>query len=94
MWEHPYRLDLAMYVGAALPPKGIPELVTEVENIRKEMERWKGDDIRGLLVHTIDKRRQDRIAMRRMNVRMLRQQGPKALARWLWDRALRRFGLR
>jgi len=94
VWEHPYRLDLAMYVGAQLPPKGIPELVSEVENIRKEMERWRSSSGRGLLVHTVTQRLQDRIARRRMNVRMLRQQGPKVLARSLWDRALRRFGLR
>lgn len=30
-WEHPYRLDLGIYLGSALPPKGLPELVTEVE---------------------------------------------------------------
>jgi hypothetical protein len=50
-WKDTYRLDLGMYLGSALPPKGIPELVTEVENIRKEMERWRGSGLRGLLVH-------------------------------------------
>lgn len=91
-WEHPYRLDLGMYLGSALPPKGIPELVTEVENIRKEIEKWKGSSGGGLLVH--DQRRQDRIATRRMNAYILRQQGRKALARSLWERTLSRFGLR
>jgi hypothetical protein len=93
-WKDTYRLDLGMYLGSALPPKGIPELVAEVENIRKEIGKWQGSSSRGLLVHILDQRRQDRIAMRRMNVRILRQQGPRALARWLRDRALRRFGLR
>ncbi len=93
-WEDTYRLDLGMYLGSALPPKGMPELVAEVENIHKEIRKWQGSSGRGLLVHILDQRRQDRIAMRRMNLRMLRQQGPKALARWLRDRALRRFGLR
>jgi hypothetical protein len=93
-WKHPYRLDLGMYVGAALPPKGIPELVTEVENIRKEIGKWQGGSGRGLLVHVVDQRRQDRIAMRRMYVRMLRQQGPKAVTRGLWGRTRSRFGLR
>jgi hypothetical protein len=83
-----------MYLGSALPPKGIPELVAEVENILKEIKKWQGSNTQGLLVHTVDQRRQDRIAMHRMNARMLRQQGPMALARWLRDRALRRFGLR
>jgi hypothetical protein len=90
-WEHPYRLDLGMYLGSQLPPKGIPELVAEVENLRKEIEKWKGS---GILVHTIDQRRQDRIARRRMNAHILRQRGRKALARSLWDQTLSRFGLR
>ena len=92
-WDHPYRLDLGMYVGSQLPPKGIPELVTEVENIRKEIEKWKGRGLRGLLVHTVDQQRRDRIDMRRMNVRVLRQQGARALARRLLARTLQRFGL-
>jgi len=92
-WKHPYRLDLGMYVGSQLPPKGIPELVTEVENIRKEIERWRGGGLRGLSVRMIDQRRLDKIDRRRINVRVLRQQGPKALAQRLLAQALRRFGL-
>lgn len=63
-----------------------------MENIRREIEKWKGSG--GLFVHTIDQRRQDRMATRRMNAYILRQQGRKALARSLRDRALSRFGLR
>jgi hypothetical protein len=88
-----YRLDLGMYVGSALPPKGIPELVAEVENIRKEMEKWKGGGLRGLSVRMIDQRRQDRIDRRRIHVRVFRQQGTKALAQRLLAQALTRFGL-
>ena len=94
-WKDTYRLDLGMYLGSALPPKGIPELVTEVENIRKEISKWQGSSsLRGLLVHTVSQRREDSVARRRMYGRMLRHRGPKVLARYLWDRALRRFGLR
>jgi hypothetical protein len=89
-WTEPYRLDLGMYLDSE-PAKGIPELVTELGNIRKEIEKWKGS---GILVHTIDQQRQDRIKTRRMNAYILRQQGRSALARSLWDRALRRYGLR
>src|SRR2546421_652681 len=88
-WSDLYRLDLGIYLGSQLPPKGIPELVTEVENVRKEIERWRDSGIR---VHASDQRRQDRIATRRTNARIFRQQGHRALARWLWDRALRRYG--
>ena len=92
-WKDTYRLDLGMYLGSALPAKGIPELVSEVENIRKEMERWRGSGGRGLLAQPIDQRRRDKIDNRRMHVRILRQQGPKALAQSLMAQALRRFGL-
>ena len=92
-WKDTYRLDLGMYLGSALPPKGIPELVTEVENIRKEMERWRGSGGHSLLVQPIEQRRRDKIDRRRMHVRILRQQGPKALAQRLWGQFLSRFGL-
>lgn len=89
-WRDLYRLDLGMYLGSQLPPKGIPELVAEVENLRTEIARWRGDGIR---VHASDQRWQDRITTRRMNAHIFRQQGRKALARSLWDRALRRDGV-
>ena len=82
-----------MYLGSALPPKGIPELVAEVENIRKEMEKWKGGGLRGLSVRMSDPRRLDKIDRRRIHVRVFRQQGTKALAQRLLAQALRRFGL-
>jgi hypothetical protein len=74
-------------------PKGLPELVAEVKKIRTELEKWRAG-IRGLLVQTVDQRRQHRIEARRHNVQILRRQGPRALARWLRDRALWRSGLR
>jgi hypothetical protein len=92
-WEHPYRLDLGIYLGSALPPKGLPELVAEVEKIRKELEKWK-EGVRGLRVVAVDRRSQQRIEWRRHHVRILRHQGPRALARSLWDRTLWRLGLR
>ena len=93
-WEDRYRLDLSMYIGAGLPPKGIPELVAEVESIRKEIETWRLSGGRGLLVHNLDQRRKDRIAGRRTKVRIFRKSGAKAFVRWQWDRALSQFGLR
>lgn len=90
-WEHPYRLDLGIYLGSQEPPKGLPELVTEVEKIRKELEKWR-EGGRGLRVVTVDRRRQQRREWRHHHVRILRRQGPRALARSLWDRALWRLG--
>jgi hypothetical protein len=92
-WEHPYPLDLGIYLGSQEPPKGLPELVTEVENIRKELQKWRAGT-RGLLVQAIDRRRQQRREWRHHHVRILRRQGPRGLARSLWDRALWRLGFR
>jgi hypothetical protein len=88
-----YRLDLGVYSGSQLPRKGLPELVDEVKTIREELAKWR-PGTSGLLVHTVDKRRQDRRQLRRYNVRTLRTQGPKAFARQLWQRALWRLGIR
>jgi hypothetical protein len=88
-----YRLDLGIYVGSTLPPKGIPELVTEVEKLREQIGHWRGSNLDGLLVRNIDQRQRDKIDRRRMHVRVLRQRGPKALAQRLLTQALRRFGL-
>jgi hypothetical protein len=92
-WEHPYRLDLGIYLGSQEPPKGLPELVSEVERIRKELEKWR-EGSRGLRVETVDRRRQQRIEWRRHHVRILRRQGPRALGRSLWGRVLWRLGFR
>jgi hypothetical protein len=73
-WKHPYRLDLSMYLGSAEPLKGLPELVAEVEKIRKELEKWRWG-AGGVLVQTINRHREQRIARRRQNVRILRRQG-------------------
>jgi hypothetical protein len=88
-----YRLDLGVYSGSQLPRKGLPELVNEVENMRQELAKWR-EGMRGLLVHTVDNRRQNRREFRRLHVRTLRTQGPKAAARQVWQRALWRLGVR
>jgi len=87
-----YRLDMGMYAGAAGAEKGLPELVDEAEKVRQELTRWR-QGTRGLLVRTIDKRRQDRREWHRLHVRTLRREGPKAFARQLWQRALWRLGV-
>jgi hypothetical protein len=58
-----------------------------------ELQKWRGGT-RGLLVQAIDRRRQQRSEWRHHHVRILRRQGPRALARSLWDRALWRLGFR
>src|SRR5258708_6932283 len=65
-FEETYKLDLGMYLGSE-PPKELPQLVAEVKEIRQEMAKWKGRNLDGLLVHTTDTRRQERINRRRLN---------------------------
>jgi hypothetical protein len=86
-----YVLDMGMYAAAAISEKGLPELVGEVEKVRKELGKWTSG-IRGLLVHTVDKRREDRRELRWYKAQMPREKGAKALARSLWNRALQRIG--
>jgi hypothetical protein len=38
--DPPYPLDLGTYDQTAVGPKGMPELVHEVQEIRKEMAKW------------------------------------------------------
>lgn len=95
-----YPLDLSMYLGSALPPKGLPELVDEVEKVRRELAKWT-DGIRGLRVNTVDRDRQERAQLNRSlvrrSVRAAEADGivPAAwmLAREVWRRALARRGL-
>ena len=70
-----YRLDMGIYEVVYTGPKGLPELVAEVKKIRTELEKWKGG-IRGLLVQTVDQRRQHRIEARRRNMQILAWPGP------------------
>jgi len=49
-----YTLDLGAMMHTSPDEKGLPELVKEVEGIRKQLKRW-ADGNRGLLVHVRDK---------------------------------------
>jgi hypothetical protein len=88
-----YTLDLGMYAETLFPPKGLPQLVQEVAKVREELGRWRSG-IRGLLVQTVDKRKQDRRELRALYLYLLRDRGPKVLARQMWVHALQRFGVR
>lgn len=88
-----YTLDLGMYAETLFPPKGLPQLVQELAKVRDELGRWRSG-LRGLLVQTVDKRRQDRRELRGLYLHLLRNRGPKALARQMWADALQRLGVR
>jgi hypothetical protein len=93
-----YPLDLSMYLGSVLPPKGLPELVGEVEKLRKELAKWT-DGTRGLRVNAADCEKQVRNQFHRYLRRSMQSAkaegiAPAAwmLARELWRRWLVRRG--
>lgn len=49
-----YPLDLGVYAETAIDPKGLPELVRELEQIRREIAKWT-DGIRRLRVSNVNK---------------------------------------
>ncbi|MEH1098204.1 hypothetical protein [Micromonospora sp. CPCC 205561] len=93
--DPPYPLDLAMYEGSSLEPKGIPELVDEVQKARKTMEKWT-QGIKGLRVHTIDHEKYENRNVRPHILRhagqVRREKGWLGLGRWALDRQLRIHG--
>jgi hypothetical protein len=95
--DPPYPLDLGTYNEAAADPNGLPELVQEVEKIRKEMHRWT-QGTQGLLVHGVDHerrtRRQHRPWLRQQAAQVRKEQGLAGYVRWQVDQQLRRYGWR
>ncbi|MFI0794099.1 hypothetical protein ACH4OY_15635 [Micromonospora rubida] len=95
--DPPYPLDLGTYDQSAVSSKGLPEIVREVEKIRKEMAKWTSG-VRGILVHSVDHEQQTRRShrpwVRRTAAQVRREQGLRAYARWQVDRQLRRYGWR
>ncbi|MFF4810012.1 hypothetical protein ACFY03_17535 [Micromonospora chersina] len=93
--DPPYPLDLAIYEGASIDPKGVPELVKAVEGVRDTMSKWT-NHLSGLLVHVVDHdrhtRRDLRPLIRKQGARVRKNEGLGAYGRWLLGRQLRRYG--
>jgi len=53
-YEDRYTLDLGAMAHTSPEERGVPELVTEVANVRRELKKWT-DGTRGILVHARDK---------------------------------------
>ncbi|WP_026208463.1 hypothetical protein [Catelliglobosispora koreensis] len=53
--DPPYTLDLQTFLGTAMPPNGLPELVGHVRDMRDEMRKWRRYGT-PLFVRTIDHR--------------------------------------
>jgi hypothetical protein len=94
-YEDAYVLDLTHYSNVAVDPKGLPELVQEIETIRRELAKWT-DGTRGLLAFTLDRdtyvARRDRPHWREQAAGVRTSQGMFAYLRWLCERQLQRRG--
>lgn len=91
-----HRLDINHFWGVSPPPKGIPELVDEVEKIHKELHKWT-DGISGLLVNVTDRAKEQRpTTYRPFRLRdaqqMMKDNRWAALTRHTVERPLRRRG--
>lgn len=90
-----YILDINHYWGSSPPPKGIPELVDEVEKIHKELNKWT-DGISGLRVNVTDREKEKRQSYRPFRLKeaqqIVREDGAIALGRHILRRALQRRG--
>lgn len=91
-----YRLDLKLYEGMTLPPKAFPDLVQEVEKLRKEIAKWT-DGVRGLEVHQVDRdkseRRRHRPLILNKALRVLEKDGLGAFVAHLIAHLRQRSGL-
>jgi hypothetical protein len=92
-----YVMDLSHYANAAVDPKGVPDIVHELETIRKEIAKWT-DGTHGLLAFTLDRAgyvaRRDRQHWRQEAAAVRSSRGVIAYLRWLMDRQLHRRGWR
>jgi hypothetical protein len=92
-----FTLDLSTYEDAAVDPKGLPELVSEMESIQREISKWT-DGSRGLLAFSVNRRahvrRTDRPYLRDEGARVRKDLGWRAYIAWFSDRMLTRYGWR
>jgi hypothetical protein len=93
-----YRLDLNFYVGMSPSPKGIPDLVKTLEDIKGEMHKWTDrSGSTGLRVSTADREKQERRLFRPSRLRNAKQikesDGWLASIRYFIQNERRRRGL-
>lgn len=95
--DPPSPLDLSHLANASLEPAGLPELVREVETLRREITKWT-DGSNGILAYTVDRnsfhRWRDRPWLHEQGQGVRKEKGNIAYVRWLVGRLLGRFGWR
>jgi hypothetical protein len=89
-----YILDLRIFEGQAAYPKGLPELVKVVEDLRDEHKKW---TVKGMLVRAIDEvtreRRNYRPIVIAKALRAKDNDGWRGFARYLLEHWQHRYGL-
>ena len=89
-----YILDLRIFEGQAASPKGLPELVKVVEDLRDEHKKW---TTRGMFVRAVDEvtreRRNHRPIVIAKALRAKDNDGWRGFVRYLMEHFQRRYGL-
>ena len=67
-----FTLDIAAFIDTPVDDKGLPDLVREVAEMKKEIRKWT-DGVRGLLVHARDKDEMNRVDRQRFEERRKQQ---------------------
>lgn len=93
--DPPYTMDLSHRKETAIDPQGIPELVSQVEAIRKQLEKWT-DGTHGLRVNAENRTRRERRLTRwwlhEEAQRERRENGIRAYLRWHIRQLRRTYG--
>jgi hypothetical protein len=76
-YEDEYVIDIAVYRGSTLPPKGLPDLVKTLEKIQTELRSWT-HATRGLHVFTSNEEDYQAIVRQRFKQRHSAQSNPPA----------------
>ncbi len=86
-----WKLDIGHYWGSSPQPKGLPELVETLGEIKKEMHKWT-DGISGIRANVVDRDKEERQRYRSYRLRRAKQlrqiEGWWALAKSLVKRRL------
>lgn len=94
--DPPFPLDLSPYKHTPIESKGLPDLVGELERVRKDLDKWSSSN--GLRVDATSGDRRRSLENRAYYVQQARQvrkdQGLMAMFKWVWRELMFGLGLR
>ena len=94
--DPPFPLDLSPYKHTPIEPKGLPDLVAELEKVRKDLDKWSSSN--GLRVDASDRDRRRSLENRAYYVQQANQvrkdDGVLAMFKWVWRELMYGLGFR